>query len=401
MQREPSTPGARSRVAVLVTAAATVALVLPAGAFASGLALADSQLASAPLVAAAAAAVPVLTQVNGVQLESVGFGSQGGGTKLEVFGSGFDDVTSVTVGGRRAEFRRLSDGYGTIVTPPGPAGIAEITLHSAAGASAPSVVSKFRYTEGAVAPRYVVSGVDTPITITGLDLSQATGVTFNGEPAGEFRKVDARTVVATPELAYMDLSVRVQFADGSEMLVGDEIRFVSDTEPTALSAAPVAGSLDGGTVVTIEGLNLDRLREVRIAQAPVPWTAVSPTQIRVVTPPSTTAKVATIQLFGKDGGIDNTTDFTYLAPPRVTLSRIVPGAVRARTAASVVVLGSRLSTVTAVNVNGAKVRPLVKAPGFLVFSSPKLAVGSYPVTVSVGEATTSTAGAPVLRATVR
>jgi phospholipase C len=90
-------------------------------------------------------------------------GPAGGGTDLQISGKSFNHVTSVTFGATgAASYTVASSGLIEALTPPGPAGVATVTVTTAAGASPASKKARFTYTAEATG-----AGVDRSTGLTG------------------------------------------------------------------------------------------------------------------------------------------------------------------------------------------------------------------------------------------
>ena len=211
-------------------------------------------------------------------------GPTSGGTLISVPGSGFAAGARVLVGGIEvtAEFDPdlgllpivRSDDSIVGLTPPGVAGLADITVTNPDGATAtrtggfeylgppPPVLTSIEPSEGTSA-----GGLE--VVLTGEDFAEGSVVTFGnaecdrGEPACNLRAAAADTVVGTledgsttittrtPPGLYGFVDVAVVGPDGTTTVIPYGFEFVPASAPTFDEISPERGPT--GSVVTISG----------------------------------------------------------------------------------------------------------------------------------------------------
>jgi len=118
-------------------------------------------------------------------------GPLAGGTAVTIHGSGLSNPTAVTFGGTPAtSFTPLTANSIRAVAPPGAAGTADVVVTTPVGVSPVVPADLFTYTDGPIVtdvqPRVGPPAGGAQVTITGLQLTGATGVSFGGTPATSF-----------------------------------------------------------------------------------------------------------------------------------------------------------------------------------------------------------------------
>lgn len=116
------------------------------------------------------------------------------GKSVEILGQGFTGATAVTFGKVPASYTVVSDTYLTAVVPAG-ATTAAVTVTTPAGRLLSN--KKFRVTPQVKTFSPTSGAVGTPVTITGVSLTQATKVTFGGVAATSFTVNSDTQITAT------------------------------------------------------------------------------------------------------------------------------------------------------------------------------------------------------------
>jgi hypothetical protein len=166
---------------------------------------------SAGLVAATG--VPVVSEV------SPSAGPVAGGNRVKVLGSGFRQVKSVKVGGVPASFKVKSGKRIVVTVPAGEVGTVHVRVRTAAGRSAKSPASRYRYLAApTVTGLSPVSGPHTGgnrVVVRGKRLSGVTRVRFGTVDASSFRVNSVGEIVAVaPPGGPGRVHVRVEAAGG-------------------------------------------------------------------------------------------------------------------------------------------------------------------------------------------
>jgi hypothetical protein len=133
------------------------------------------------------------------------------GTLITITGDGFTGATAVTFGNLPASYTVNSDTSITAVAPAVKTGLVDVTVAGAGGTSLVNPSDQFTYN---LAPR--VAGLKpargsvdggTKVTITGVNFTGATSVTFGGLPA-RYNVINNRTIIATSP-TYQDPTIVV------------------------------------------------------------------------------------------------------------------------------------------------------------------------------------------------
>jgi hypothetical protein len=113
------------------------------------------------------------------------------GKSIDILGQGFNGATGVSFNGTTATFSIVADTYLTAKVPAG-ATTGTVTVTEPGGKL--TSIQKFRVTPVIKTFNPTSGAVGTPVTITGVSLTQATKVTFGGVKATSFT-VDSDTQV--------------------------------------------------------------------------------------------------------------------------------------------------------------------------------------------------------------
>ena len=195
---------------------------------------------------------PAQPTVTGLSIVS---GPAGGGTEVDVSGSGFTKTTTVAFGTTpAAAVVVLSPGMLRVTAPAG-TGTQDIRTSTAGGQSATSAADQFTYL---AVPQ--VSGLTpasgplqggTAVHVRGAGFEQSTQVSFGGQQAVFTTFVSSEELVAVAPGGTGTVDVTATSAGGTSA-TGSADRFTF--EPPTLSAiSPSSGRAAGGTVVTLTG----------------------------------------------------------------------------------------------------------------------------------------------------
>ena len=185
------------------------------------------------------------------------FGSELGGTVVEITGTCFTGATGVTFDGATAAYVVNSDTSITATTPAGLPGLADVTVIGSAACDGPETLfGGFEYIDvdapviTDIDPDYGPQSGGTDVTIEGSGFLGATGVTFDGIAGTAFTVVDDATITATTPLGDVGIAwVRIAHPDG----MSAPLAFVFLPATTITGIAPATGDPAGGTRVTING----------------------------------------------------------------------------------------------------------------------------------------------------
>ncbi|TQF07977.1 cell surface protein [Kitasatospora acidiphila] len=150
--------------------------------------------------------------------------------------------------------------------------------------------------------------------------------------------------------------------------------------------SPNAGPTDGGTVVTITGVNLTGATAVNFGPRRATTIADTANQLTVISPPGSGTVPVTVVT---PGGTSNQALFQYVTPPTVTGIDPISGPTAGGT--SMTISGIGLQTAASVTYGASTVRPTVVSDTQLTVTAPPgTAAGSVPVGVTTAGGTART-----------
>ncbi|MCX4851745.1 IPT/TIG domain-containing protein [Streptomyces sp. NBC_00893] len=241
-------------------------------------------------------------------------GSTGGGTLVTITGTNLSGTSAVNFGAKPAtNVTNVSPTQVTAISPSG-TGAVGVTVTTPGGTSNPVpffyVGAPFKSSLGPTSGP--LAGGNT-VTINGVGLATATGVSFGANTATPTVVSDTQLTVAVPAgAAAGPVGVSVTTAGGTN----NGLSYTYVDVPTVATVAPASGPTAGGTGVTITGTNLGTTESVTFDGNPAPFSVVSSTTVSAVTPPGTPGAVDVVvtNLAGSDTAADA---FTYVAAPGI------------------------------------------------------------------------------------
>ncbi|WP_327115921.1 IPT/TIG domain-containing protein [Nocardia sp. NBC_01730] len=248
--------------------------------------------------------VPTLTSI------SPNSGPVTGGTTVVLTGTGFTSATAVFFGFLPAtSFTVNSNTQITAVTPVG-LGTVPVTVSTVGGTSnAVSYTYVLPPILLSLIPNSGPSAGGTMVTLTGVGLSGATGVSFGATPAISFTVVSDTQITAVAPAGLGTVQVTVTTAAGSSN--GLPFAYVSvPTVPTVASITPNSGPAIGGTLVILTGTGFTGASAVHFGTTPATFYFVlSDTLIITLAPAGTgTVPVTVTTAAGTSFGVS----YTYI-----------------------------------------------------------------------------------------
>jgi serine/threonine protein kinase len=244
-------------------------------------------------------------------------GAAGGGTSVTITGSGLAGAGKVSFGGAAGTISADSATRITVKSPPGK-GTVTVTVTTSGGTA---TAGKFSYKASTPPPpaRPVVTGISpssgptaggTSVTITGKNLSGATGVSFGG--AGGSVTADSSTkVTATSPAGSGTVNITVTTPGGSsEITSADKFTNVVPA-PTVTGIRPDSGSY--GSTVDIVGTNLSGATSVSFGGVGVTISSDSSTEVVVTAPEGKGTVNITVTTAGGTSTITSADQFTYVS----------------------------------------------------------------------------------------
>ena len=279
-----------------------------------------------------------------------------GGTTVTITGTGLADASAVDFGPNNpATILSDTDSQIVVVTPPsqitdGGTGTIDVTVTTPDGTTATSTVDEFTYNhapyvtqvsglgaDGQPSYSYQPVGLTTggaSVTISGEELSAATGVSFGGAPAASFTlNSDGSITAISPAGNVGTVDITVTNSDGtSDANPNDQFAYLA--LPTISAISPATGSINGGTTVEIDGTGLAYARWVKFGDVYAnPLSVLSDTdnQILVVAPAGDTFNPVDITVVTPfaTSATSPADQFTYMPAPEIdsidTTSGLVSG----------------------------------------------------------------------------
>ncbi|WP_084701562.1 IPT/TIG domain-containing protein [Cryptosporangium arvum] len=222
-------------------------------------------------------------------------GSTVGGDTVTITGTGLDTATAVKFGPATATFTTTKvDGATRLVAtvPASTAGAADVTVTSPTGSSSASAATKYRY----VAPRPTVTGLSASTSVIfGGSTVTLTGTALTGAKSVKVGSAAATAVTVTSDTTLTFVVPKVARAGAAHVVVTtaggasatsatDVLTYVNPPAPVVTGLSVASGKAKGTTPVTITGTDLLGVSAVLLDGKRITFTAVSPTQVRIVVP---------------------------------------------------------------------------------------------------------------------
>ncbi len=264
-------------------------------------------------------AVPARAAAAGPTVETIEppEGPASGGTPVVIKGTGFQEGSTVTIGGTPVLVaNRASEGLIEAVTPPG-SGEAEVVVTDGEGSSTGG--PKFKYlpvpptVESIEPPEGPASG-GTKITIKGTGFQEGSTVTIGGALAVVANRASEGLIEAVTPPGSGEAEVVVTDGEGSST-GGPKFKYLP-VPPTVESIEPPEGPASGGTKITIKGTGFLPGATVMIGGAEASEVnVVSKKEITAKTPHGTGAQEVVVKYEG--GSSTGGPIYTYLPAPTV------------------------------------------------------------------------------------
>ncbi len=336
-------------------------------------------------------------------------GPPAGGTLVTINGTGLADASMVSFGGVAGMISGDSATQITVSSPPG-SGTVDVAVTTPGGtstagmftyqASSPSPTPTAKKTTAApkktTTPAPVVTGISpssgttaggTKVTITGKNLSGATGVSFGG--AGGSITADSSTqVTATSPAGSGTVNITVTTKGGTSATSSADKFTYTAPAPVVAGISPDSGTTAGGTSVTITGDNLSGATEVSFGGTAGTITADSSTQVTATSPAGSGTVNITVTTPGGTSATTNADQFTYVVPAP-TVTSISPTQADEGPDVTVDIFGTNLSGATSVSFGSYGAGTITSdSSGEIVVTAPEFCgTTSITVTTAGGSAT--------------
>ena len=239
---------------------------------------------------------------------------------VTITGTGFTGATAVDFGPNLAT--DLNPVNATTITADSPAGTGtvDVTVTAPGGTSPTSPADQFAYvatpTVSAVSPNDGPAAGGTMVTITGTGFTRATTVDFGTNQATNLTVASDTTITAYSPAGTGAVGVTVTTPGGtSATSTADQFTYA----PSISSISPTAGTVSGGTVVTIMGTGFAGATAVDFGATPATtFTVVGASTITALSPAGTGAVGVTVTTPSGTSATSPANVFTYYAAPTVT-----------------------------------------------------------------------------------
>jgi hypothetical protein len=324
-------------------------------------------------------------------------GTTAGGTTVTITGTGLTGTTGVTFGGTAAtSVNVVSATQVTCVAPAHAAGAVNVVVTTPGGTA--TSTGGFTYAVPVpgittISPNNGSTLGGTAITITGTNLTGATGVTFGGTAATAVNVVSATQVTCVaPAHAAGAVNVVVTTPGGTATSTAG-YSYQAPGAPTISTVSPASGLVAGGTTVTIGGTNLTGTSSITFGgTAATSVNVISATQVTCVTPAHAVGAVDVV-LTATGGTITSVGSFTYL-PPAPGLTSIAPVTGSTLGGTSVTITGTNLTGATSVTFGGTAATAVnVVSSTQVTCTTPAHAAGAVTVALTTAGGTASSPAA--------
>lgn len=269
-----------------------------------------------------------------------------GGNQVTISGSNLTGATKVTFGANSANFTVVSDTQMTATAPASTSGAGAVLVTVTNGVGPSNTVT---YTYGSLAAP-VLTGVNptsgpiggqNTVTISGSNFTNATKVTFGLNTANFTPGTDTQMTATVPAYTSGALAVSVTVTNG----IGPS-NTVTYTylQPTITGVAPATGPVGGLNQVTITGTGFSgSAQSLKFGANSANFTVVSDTQLTATVPPATGAGSVNVVLVTANGTATLTNGYTYVLPPKPTVSGVNPNSGSVAGSNSVTITGTGFS----------------------------------------------------------
>jgi len=299
-------------------------------------------------------------------------GCTGGGGVISVFGTGFTEIVSVSVGGANTSPISVSPTEITVQAPAGTPGAADVEVITTCGSG--TLAASYIYygdpTILSLGTNYgCFPGGDT-VDIWGQGFYQINSVSFGSSPASAFTLVSSTLISATTPASGTLGSVDVSVAGtcGNGLLASG---FTYTTIPLLEGLSPTNGCVSGGTEVSLSGSQMDFITQVTFnGQASPGITRVSGSTITAITPVSITEGAVDVAVYNACGSDTLPSSFNYFSTPSpqpgLEVNSVSPTLSCTGGGITVSIQGSGLTGTTSVSFGGILTPPTLVLDGFSV-----------------------------------
>ena len=256
-------------------------------------------------------------------------GPAAGGTKVTITGTNFTGAEEVKFGSVAATGVTVNTATSITAEAPAGSGAVDVTVTTVDGTSATSGADQYTYvpvpTVTEVAPSEGPVAGGTSVTITGANLTGATGVSFGSTAATSYTVNSSTQITASAPAGTGTVDVIVTTVGGASAPNPPSDQYTFVPEPTVTNVSPTKGPTAGGTNVTITGTNFSGATAVKFGSvAAKSFTVVSGTSITAVSPAGTGIVNVTVTTIGGESAPNSADEFGY-GTPAPSVTKVEPG----------------------------------------------------------------------------
>ena len=307
--------------------------------------------------------------------------------------SGLDDVQAIAVGAGQED----SVAYGPLLPSVSGVETGQSGVASYRSSKRPSRrTKKTRRKAVAYAAATLRSGSElggTPVRISGGDLSGASAVLFGGREAPSFTVTATGhiTAISPPGAGTVDITVLTPQGE-SQPSANDRFTYTAPGAPSVSALAPAEGLQEGGTQVTLSGVDLGGASAVRFGSSAAAGFTVNPTGTITATSPAGTGVVdVTVETPLGHSAVADADRFTYVTPSAPTVRKLSPTKGSTIGGTRVTITGTHLTDVQNVRFGSVPAAFTVNSSTSITAVSPVASAGpvSVVVTTPAGASATS------------
>jgi uncharacterized repeat protein (TIGR01451 family) len=327
-------PGATNKISATYVASTEVAATVPAGAGNGPITVITSAGTNVSVGSFLASSLPTITSFTPTAGTN--------GATVTIFGGNFFSPATVKFGSVAAGSVSIESTTEIVATVPSGATNGPLTVSNSYGGFTTS--SNFLTGPGPIVTSFspAVGTLETPVNISGFNLSSPSSVTFNGAREDITAYSDDQLQVTLTNTSGTG-PIKVTTTAGSFTTLDD---FTNSAAPFVTNFSPVFGPV--GTTVTIDGLNFTGASSVKFGTTTASFHVTAATQISATVPSLSTGNYA-IEVTTGSGSCTTGSNFLLTGAAPVIASFTPTNGVRGTT---VTLNGAGFTNVSSVKFNG-------------------------------------------------
>jgi len=331
---------------------------------------------------------PVITK-----LDPAG-GPQGGGNTVTITGTGFSHATGVKFGTIHAtSFKVESDSVLTAVAPAGGEGTTvRVTVEAPEESSELSAATLYKYATQPVTPKLTpaegpAAGGQT-VTLSGLEYTGATAVSFGGTPASSFEVVSNQTIRAVTPAGSGTVDVTVTTPGGTTPVAeSDRYTYLSTPVVTGLTPSS-AYEVTVEIPVVIHGEHFVAPLTVEADGQSILAQVLSESELRIAMPRGSGSTHVRVSTPGGTSATSPADVFTYI--PRPAITSVSPSKGPEAGGTKVTITGTDLGHAPAVSFGASAAKAIQQVSETEIVAVSPPATGTVDITVEGENGTSST-----------